>query len=127
MRLDSLPGPECEVFTADVSGAAARVSADATAFPQRKPHFVMNVHGRWRDPGMDQPCIGWARKLFEAMRPHAAGTAYVNFMPGDESERVESAYGANFERLAQIKRRYDPSNLFRMNQNVKPSDRPQAA
>jgi FAD/FMN-containing dehydrogenase len=122
-----LPGPECEVFTAHVAGAAARVSADATAFPQRKPHFVMNVHGRWRDAGMDRSCIDWARTLFEAMRPHAAGTAYVNFMPGDESERVESAYGPNFERLAQIKRRYDPSNLFKMNQNVKPSDRPQAA
>ena len=87
----------------------------------------MNVHARWRDAGMDQTCIGWARKLFEAMSPHAAGTAYVNFMPGDESERVEAAYGANFERLAQIKRRYDPSNLFRMNQNVKPSDRSPAS
>jgi FAD/FMN-containing dehydrogenase len=76
---------------------------------------------------MDQTCIGWARKLFEAMSPHATGTAYVNFMPGDESERVEAAYGANFERLAQIKRRYDPSNLFRMNQNVKPSDRSPAS
>ncbi|HEY6518676.1 MAG TPA: FAD-binding oxidoreductase [Roseiarcus sp.] len=123
----NLPGPECEVFTADVSGAAARIGADATAFPQRRPHFVMNVHARWRDAGMDQTCIGWARKLFEAMSPHATGTAYVNFMPGDESERVEAAYGANFERLAQIKRRYDPSNLFRMNQNVKPSDRSPAS
>lgn len=122
-----LPGPECEVFTAHVAGAAARVAADATAFPQRSPHFVMNIHARWRDPGMDQLCIGWARKLFEAMSPHAAGTAYVNFMPADESERVESAYGVNFGRLAQIKRRYDPSNLFRMNQNVKPSDRAPAS
>ena len=53
------------------------------------------------------------------MRPHATGTAYVNFMPGDESERVETAYGAIFGRLAQMKRRYDPSNLFRMNQERK--------
>jgi FAD/FMN-containing dehydrogenase len=118
-----LPGPECEIFTAHVGGAAGRISADATAFPQRKSHFVMNVHARWRDPSLDQTCIGWARNLFAAMSPHAAGTAYVNFMPGDESERVESAYGANFGRLAQTKRLYDPSNLFRMNQNVKPSDR----
>jgi FAD/FMN-containing dehydrogenase len=121
------PGPECEIFIAHVGGAASRVSADATAFPQRKSHFVMNVHARWRDAGIDQTCIGWARKLFEAMSPHAAGTAYINFMPGDESERVETAYGENFERLAQIKRRYDPSNLFRMNQNVKPSDRSPAS
>ena len=57
------------------------------------------------------------------MSPHAAGTAYVNFMPGDESERVETAYGINFGRLKQIKQQYDPSNLFRMNQNIKPSHR----
>ena len=118
----SLPGPECEI-TAHVGGAAGRISAEATAFPQRKPHFVMNVHARWREAAMDQTCIGWARNLFAAMSPHAAGTAYVNFMPGDESERVETAYGVNFGRLKQIKQQYDPSNLFRMNQNIKPSHR----
>ena len=115
-----LPAPECEIFTAHVGGAAGRISADATAFPQRKSHFVMNVHARWRDPGMDQTCIGWARSLFAAMSPHAVGTAYINFMPHDESERVESAYGINFGRLKGLKRQYDPSNLFRMNQNIDP-------
>jgi FAD/FMN-containing dehydrogenase len=109
--------------TAHVAGAAARPSADATAFPQRQPHFVMNVHARWRDAEMDRTCVDWARKLFDSMSPYAAGTAYVNFMPGDEDERVEAIYGVNFARLAQIKRRYDPSNVFRINQNVKPSDR----
>ena len=115
-----LPGPECEVFTAHIGGAAGRVAADATAFPQRSAHFIMNVHARWREPAMDQACIGWARQLFDEISPHAAGTAYVNFMPGDEGDRVESAYGANYPRLATAKQRYDPANLFSMNANIKP-------
>ncbi|RVG12011.1 FAD-binding oxidoreductase [Sinorhizobium meliloti] len=114
-----LPGPECEIFIAHVGGAAGRVAPEETAFPQRNSHFVMNVHGRWRDPAMDQACIDWARHLFEAAKPHAAGTAYVNFMPEDEMDRVEAAYGANYGRLVEIKRHYDPLNLFRMNQNVR--------
>jgi hypothetical protein len=116
----NLPGPECEVFVAHVGGAAGRVAADATAFPQRTAHFVMNVHARWQKPDLDQGCIEWARGLFEATKPHATGTAYVNFMPGDEADRVEAAYGRNYGRLAEAKRRYDPLNLFRMNQNVRP-------
>lgn len=117
----AIPDPECEVFIAHVGGAAGRVPTDATAFPQRSAHFVMNVHGRWRRKEMDQACIGWARALFDAAKPFASGTAYVNFMPGDEPERVEAAYGRNYRRLAEAKRRYDPTNLFRMNQNVKPA------
>ncbi len=115
-----LPGPECEIFIGYVGGAASRVPAGATAFPQRLPHFVMNVHARWRDPAMDKACIEWARRLYEEARPLAIGTAYVNFMPGDEVERVEAAYGANYQRLAEIKQRYDPQNMFRLNQNVRP-------
>lgn len=122
-----LPGQECEIFIAHVGGAAGRVAPEETAFPQRNSHFVMNVHGRWRDPAMDQACIDWARHLFEAAKPHAAGTAYVNFMPEDEMDRVEAAYGANYGRLVEIKRHYDPLNLFRMNQNVRPIEERGAA
>jgi FAD/FMN-containing dehydrogenase len=115
-----LPGPECEIFLGHVGGAAGRVAADATAFPQRSSHFAMNVHARWREPEEDKLCIEWARGLFEALKPYAAGTAYINFMPEDEADRVESAYGPNYRRLAEVKRRYDPQNLFRVNQNVTP-------
>lgn len=117
----AIPGPECEIFVAHVGGAAGRVAADATAFPQRNSHFVMNVHARWREPEMDRACIDWARGIFNAAKPFAVGTAYVNFMPDDERDRVEEAYGGNFRRLCDVKRRYDPQNLFRMNQNVKPT------
>ena len=116
----NLPGPECEIFLGHVGGAAGRIAPDATAFPQRNSHFAMNVHARWREPEQDKACIEWARELFEAAKPYAAGTAYVNFMPNDETDRVESAYGQNYRRLAEIKRRYDPQNFFRVNQNVRP-------
>jgi hypothetical protein len=116
-----LPGPECEIFIFHVGGAAGRVAPDATAFSQRTAHFGMNVHTRWREASMDKKCIAWAKKLFDAAAPFAIGTAYVNFMPGDEGERVEKAYGTSYSRLAQVKRRYDPSNLFRMNQNIRPA------
>lgn len=76
---------------------------------------------------MDKTCIGWARGIYEAAKPFAAGTAYINFMPEDEVDRVEAAYGANYRRLVEIKRRYDPMNMFRMNQNVKPMEGKRAA
>ncbi|RWO64556.1 MAG: FAD-binding oxidoreductase [Mesorhizobium sp.] len=122
-----LPGPECEIFIGHVGGAAGRVKADATAFPQRSSHFVMNVHARWREPTMDKACTDWARSIYEAAKPYAAGTAYVNFMPEDEIDRVEAAYGGNHRRLLEIKQRYDPLNLFRMNQNLRPKESLRAA
>src|SRR6516165_6687920 len=117
----SLPSPECEVFIAHVGGAMARVDANATAWANRDAHFIMNAHTRWRDKAQDSACIAWARQLFEATAPFASGSVYVNFMPEDENERVEKAYGANYWRLAEIKRRYDPDNFFRMNQNIRPT------
>jgi len=116
----ALPSPECEVFIAHVGGAMARVSAEATAWSNRQAHFVMNAHARWRDRDQDGTCIAWAKKLSNAAAPFAMGSAYINFMPEDEHDRVEAAYGANYGRLAEIKRRYDPDNLFRMNQNIRP-------
>jgi FAD/FMN-containing dehydrogenase len=79
------------------------------------------VHGRWRAKEEDAACVAWARRLYDAAAPFASGSVYVNFMPADESDRVEKAYGANYRRLAEIKRRYDPDNLFRMNQNIRPA------
>jgi FAD/FMN-containing dehydrogenase len=116
----SLPSPECEVFIAHVGGAMARVPADATAWPNRDAHFIMNAHTRWRDEGQDAACIAWARQLFEATAPYASGSVYINFMPDDEKDRIQKAYGPNYQRLTEIKRRYDPNNLFRVNQNIRP-------
>ena len=115
----NLPSPESEVFLAQLGGAMARVPVEETAYPGRDAAFVMNVHGRWRDAAQDAECIDWSRALFEAPAPHAIGTAYINFMTDDEQARVGEAYGGNFERLLQVKEKYDPANFFRLNQNLR--------
>lgn len=115
-----LPSPECEIFVASLGGAMARVPSDRTAYVQRNTRFVVNVHGRWRDPGQDDEGIAWARGFFEASAPYSLGTGYVNFMTEEEKGRVEAAYGQNYQRLAELKKKYDSRNLFRLNQNIRP-------
>jgi len=117
----NLPGPENEVFLAHMGGQANRVPATATAFPARDGHFVANIHARWREAELDDAHVNWARGLFDKLAPHSLGTAYVNFMPEDDADRVSAIYGPNYERLAKIKAKYDPTNFFRMNQNITPS------
>jgi FAD/FMN-containing dehydrogenase len=115
-----LPGPECEIFIALLGGAINRVPVSATAYPHRDALYTMNAHGRWREAKDDAGHMGWARDLFKATTPYATGGVYVNFMPADEADRVKSgAYGPNFDRLARLKARFDPQNLFRMNQNIR--------
>jgi FAD/FMN-containing dehydrogenase len=116
----TLPTAECEIFVGQIGGASSRVAADATAYPHREANFVMNVHTRWRERGDEQASIDWARGLFAASAPHATGGVYVNFMPEDETDRVAQAYGSNYARLEALKAKYDPDNLFRLNQNVQP-------
>jgi FAD/FMN-containing dehydrogenase len=116
-----LPSPQCEIFLGTLGGAANRPAPDATAYAHRDAEFVMNVHGRWEDPADDARCIGWARDFFNASAPFATGGVYVNFLTADETDRVSAAYGSNYHRLAQVKRKYDPDNLFSVNQNIKPA------
>jgi FAD/FMN-containing dehydrogenase len=114
-----LPSPQCEIFIGLIAGAANSVPGDAMAYANRDAKFVLNVHARWDEAGQDQACIAWARAFFEASKPYASAGAYVNFMTEDETDRVAAAYGANYQRLARIKKQYDPANLFRVNQNIK--------
>lgn len=119
--VDNPPSPQCEIFLGYIEGVAKRVPVAATAYPHRAAQFAMNVHGRWDAPQDDDRCIAWARALFKATEPFAQGGVYVNFLTQDEAERTGSAYGPNFERLTRAKTRYDPSNLFRHNQNIPPA------
>ena len=114
-----LPSPQCEIFIGLISGAANRVPWDAMAYGHRDAKFVLNVHGRWDEAAQDEICIAWARAFFEASKPYASAGAYVNFMTGDEGDRVAAAYGVNYNRLKQIKKKYDPENTFHNNQNIK--------
>jgi FAD/FMN-containing dehydrogenase len=116
-----LPSPHCEIFLACISGAANRVSPDATAYRHRDARYVLNVHGRWESPADDQKCIAWSREFFKASAPFASAGAYVNFMTEEEGDRVSAVYGPNYKRLAEIKRKYDPNNLFHFNQNIRAS------
>jgi len=121
-----LPGPECEIFVAQLGGAMARVKPDATAFVGRDAQYIMNVHGRWSDTGDDERVRAWARQAFQDAAPHATGSGYVNFLTEDEAERVAASYGANHARLQAVKHRFDPDNLFRMNLNITPAAIPVA-
>jgi FAD/FMN-containing dehydrogenase len=115
-----LPSPQCEIFIGLIAGAPNRIAADSMAYGHRDARFVLNVHGRWDEATDDQKCIGWAREFFKASTPYASAGAYVNFMTEEEGDRVAAAYGSNYERLVQVKRRYDPENVFHLNQNIKP-------
>jgi FAD/FMN-containing dehydrogenase len=116
---NKLPSSQCEIFIGLISGAANRIPAHAMAYAHRDARFVLNVHGRWDEAAQDETGIAWARAFFKASAPYASAGAYVNFMTEDEGDRVVAAYGANYARLAQIKQRYDPNNVFHLNQNIK--------
>jgi FAD/FMN-containing dehydrogenase len=118
-----LPSAQCEIFLGLIAGAANRVPANAMAYRHRDAKFVLNVHGRWDESAGDERCIAWARAFFQASAQYASNGAYVNFMTEEESDRVAAAYGPNYDRLAQIKKQYDPDNLFHLNQNIRPSSR----
>lgn len=112
--------PSSEIHVHHLGGAVARVADDATAFGQRGAPYLLNVVARWTDSTTDAAQIAWARDLFAAIEPMAASGTYVNFMSvGDD--RVVAAYGADkYERLVRLKEAWDPTNAFRLNQNIPP-------
>lgn len=115
-----LPDPQCEIFIGHLAGSANRVATDATAYGVRDAKFVLNVHTRWNEAADDETCITWAREVFNASAPYASTGAYMNFLTEEEGDRIPAAYGSNYDRLVQIKKKYDPENLFHVNQNIKP-------
>jgi FAD/FMN-containing dehydrogenase len=118
---ESLPSDECEIFIPHMEGAPSRIPSEATAFSHRSTPFVLNIHTRWRSQADDEPCIAWARDFHRATEPFAQGV-YVNFLSEEGEARVKDAYtDAVWKRLVQLKDKYDPTNMFRLNQNIKPS------
>jgi FAD/FMN-containing dehydrogenase len=114
------PRSYCIVF--QLGGALARVREDETAFSQRTAAHNVNVNAVWTDDDPDgDRHVAWARDVFDAMQPHAGGRVYVNFLGEEGGDRVRQAYGARtYERLVELKRAYDPTNFFRLNQNIEP-------
>lgn len=117
----TLPSPQCEIFIATLGGQASRADPQAMAYSSRDANYVLNVHARWETAADDARCITWARDFFARSQPFASGGAYVNFLTEDETDRIAFAYGVSYERLVAIKKQYDPENLFRINQNIRPA------
>lgn len=118
----TLPTMQSTMHLYPISGAAGRVGTEDTAWAYRDANWAMVIVGVDPDPAKKDEIIGWARDYWDAIHPYAAGGAYVNMMMDDEGqERVRASYRQNYERLTQVKRKYDPNNLFRINQNIKPA------
>jgi FAD/FMN-containing dehydrogenase len=115
------PSPFSEIHIHQMGGAVARVGPDASAFGSREAPFLLNVVGRWTEAGDDEANLAWARGLRDAMGPVSTGASYVNFL-GLGDDRARSSYDEpRFKRLAQLKRTWDPSNAFHLNQNIPPA------
>jgi FAD/FMN-containing dehydrogenase len=116
-----IPDPNTEIAFAQLGGAISRLTNADSAYARREAQYLVNLHGRWADQSSDATCIAWARELFNAAAPFSTGSVYVNFLSADDDNRVRSAYGANYDRLVALKNRYDPTNLFQVNQNIRPT------
>ena len=118
------PSELCALVLEEFHGAVTRVDATATAYPHREPGHNLLLISQWTDPADTEAGIAWARETFHALSPYMADRSYTNYLPADDHDRVRQAYGPNYERLVELKRHYDPDNLFRLNQNIDP--RPEA-
>jgi hypothetical protein len=116
--LATIPSPASQIELSYLGGAAGRVDASETAFGDRSSPFIVNLLGNWSDPTDDATNIAWVRGLFAELRPAMTPGVYVNFMSGDEQDRVPEAYRDRWDRLVEVKTHYDPNNFFRLNQNI---------
>ena len=118
----SLPsGVDTQIELAYLGGAAFQVAARDTAFGDRSAPFIMNLLASWSEASADDLHISRVRGLFNKLRPRMKPGVYVNFMSGDEQDRVPEAYSERWDRMVAIKTHYDPHNFFRLNQNIPPS------
>jgi FAD binding domain/Berberine and berberine like len=118
--LATVPSPMTQIELAYLGGAATRVAAADTAFGDRSSPFVINLLANWLETSEDTANVSWVRSLFRSLRPSMTPGVYINFMSGDEDDRVPEAYRERWERLVTVKSRYDPGNFFRLNQNIPP-------
>jgi FAD/FMN-containing dehydrogenase len=115
-----LPAVNSTMHIYPINGACHRVAPDATAFAYRDANFATVIAGMWPDPADNDAGIQWVRDYYEATSPYSEEGGYVNFMSDDDQDRVPANYRGNYDRLVEVKKRYDPDNLFHLNQNIKP-------
>jgi FAD/FMN-containing dehydrogenase len=115
-----IPSVETFILMDHVGGQIKRPPAETAVYGLRDAEFTLGFYGRWEDPADDEQVIEWVREGWSAAKPHATGSVYVNYMMDDEAERLTAVYGPHWERLRELKSRWDPDNFFRMNQNIAP-------
>jgi hypothetical protein len=116
-----IPEVTCAMHVYPINGAAHDVAADATAWGHRDAKYACNIAGMWPDPVNNERNIRWVKDYYAALAPHSLTGGYVNFASADDQGRVRDNFGTPYDRLAAVKRTYDPGNLFRHNQNITPA------
>ena len=114
------PSPWSLVVLQQLHGAAARVAPDATAFVHRRDHWDLGLYAMWENPADTDANVEWARNGWNALKPYLESAVYSNNLGDEGGNRVRDAYGQNYDRLARLKAKYDPDNVFRLNQNIEP-------
>ncbi len=117
---EELPTPLSSMHMYPVNGAASKVGKNETAWNYRDANYAVVIVGIDPDQSNKDKIINWARDYWNAHHPYSAGGAYINFMMDEGEDRIKATYGDNYKKLAEIKAKYDPNNLFRVNQNIKP-------
>jgi FAD/FMN-containing dehydrogenase len=116
-----VPSIQTAVHLYPINGAVQRVGADETAFAYRDVNFSPVIAGMWDNPADNDANIAWVRGYYEALEPYSAEGGYINFMDKDDQGRIKSNYRGDYDRLAKVKAKYDPDNVFHMNQNIAPA------
>jgi FAD/FMN-containing dehydrogenase len=115
-----LPAVNSTVHLYTIDGAPQRVGPQDTAFNYREASYATVIAGMWPDPADNESAIAWVRDYYADLAPHSLEGAYVNFLSGDDQEKIRDTYRGNYDRLVEVKRAYDPGNLFHLNQNIRP-------
>ncbi len=116
-----VPSMQSTVHLYPINGACHRVASDATAFGHRDASFAPVIAGMWEDPADNEANTAWVRDYAAALAPHSKEGGYINFMAADDQGRAAANYGANYDRLVEVKTEYDSANHFHMNQNITPA------
>ncbi len=116
------PSPMTAMIVEHFHGEVCRVPADSTAVPHREPGYNLVITGIWMDPATTEENIAWVRETYDAMQPFSASRRWLNYLPAEEAddEALRATFGPGVERLVELKRKYDPDNVFRLNANIKP-------
>ena len=122
-QFNAVPSPLTAVVLEQFGGAYSRVGTDETAFVHRDWDYNFVIISRWTDPAEAEQNIQWTRGVWQAVQPYASGGVYVNYLEGGQegADRIRAAYGPVYDRLVALKAKYDPSNFFRLNQNIRPT------